>query len=112
MIELTRNILDFYKDTENTNWYLKKYFTNTLEIGYYSPYSKNIIQNKPNGESFLPTVDEHNTYDINSLGLRGKLDMDADVLASGCSITFGIGVPEDGRWTNILSKKINKSVTN
>jgi hypothetical protein len=109
---LTRNILDFYKDNGNNSWYLKKYFTNTLEIGYYPPYAKNIIQNKPNGEAFLPTVDEHNTYEINCLGLRGKIDVEADAIASGCSITFGIGVPEDARWTNILSNKINKSITN
>jgi len=112
MNEFTRNILPFYKANSGDDWYLKKYFTNTLEVGYYSPYAKNIIQNKSNGESFLPTVDEHNTYEINSLGLRGKLDLESDVLASGCSITFGIGVPEDGRWTNLLSNKMNKSVTN
>ena len=112
MLKITRNILDFYKDTENTSWYLKKYFTNTLNIGLYDPYTKNAIKNNSNGESFFPTIDEHNTYDINGLGLRGKLNMDADVLASGCSITFGIGVPEDGRWTNLLSNKMNKSVMN
>ena len=112
MGEFTRNILDFYKYTDNTSWYLKKYFTDTLEIGYYSPHSKNIIQNKPNGTAFMPTVDEHNTYEINALGLRGKIDTNADVLASGCSITFGIGVPEDGRWTNLLSNRMNRSITN
>ena len=112
MVEITKNILNFYKNNENTDFYLKKHFTNTLEVGYYAPYAKNIIQNKSNGESFLPTVDEHNTYEINSLGLRGKVDLDADALASGCSITFGIGLPEDGRWTNLLSDKMNKSVMN
>ena len=112
MIEITENILKFYKNNENTNFYLKKHFTNTLEIGYYAPYAKNIIQNRSNGESFLPTVDEHNTYEINSLGLRGEVDLNADVLASGCSITFGIGLPEYGRWTNLLSNKMNKSIMN
>jgi len=112
MAQITRNILDLYKSNEDTEFYLKKYFTDTLEIGYYAPGATNIILNKPNGDSFLPTVDEHNTYKINSLGLRGEVDLDADVLASGCSITFGIGVPEDGRWTNLLSSKMNKSVMN
>jgi hypothetical protein len=112
MVKITRNILDFYKNTEDNDFYLKKYFTNTREIGYYAPYATNVVLNKSNGESFLPTVDEHNTYEINSLGLRGELDIYADVLASGCSITFGIGVPEDGRWTNLLSNRMNESVMN
>jgi hypothetical protein len=112
MVKITRNILDFYNSSEDNDFYLKKYFTNTLEIGYYSPHATNIIINKPNGESFLPTVDEYNTYEINSLGLRGEVDLDAEVLASGCSITFGIGLPEEGRWTNLLSNKINKNIMN
>ena len=112
MTELTRNILPFYKADKDDSWYLKKYFTNTLEIGYYSPYATNAILNKYSGESFLPTIDELNTYKINKLGMRGEVDPDADVLASGCSITFGIGVPEQGRWTNILSDKMNNSVMN
>lgn len=112
MVQITRNILDLYKSNEETEFYLKKNFTNNLEIGYYAPGATNVILNKSNGESFLPTVDEHNTYKINSLGLRGEVDLDSDVLASGCSITFGIGIPEDGRWTNLLSNKMNKSVMN
>jgi hypothetical protein len=112
MLAITRNILDFYKDTQETNWYLKKYFTNSGLLGLYQPNQKDVIHSNPNGIAFMPTVDEHNTYEINELGFRGKLDTSADVLASGCSITFGIGVPEDGRWTNLLGNKINKSVTN
>jgi hypothetical protein len=112
MIKITENILKFYEINNDTEFYLKKYFTDTLEVGYYAPYAKNVILNKQNEQSFMPTVDEHNTYKINSLGLRGEVDLDADVLASGCSITFGIGVPEDGRWTNLLSNKMNKSVMN
>lgn len=112
MVKITKNILNFYKNNENNSFYLKKYFTSTSEIGYYAPYAKDVILNKSNGESFLATVDEQNTYEINGLGLRGEVDPDADVLASGCSITFGIGVPEQGRWTNILSDKMNNSVMN
>jgi hypothetical protein len=111
-MKITRDILDFYKDNDKNRWYLKKYFTNTLEMGLYQPYQKNVVHDKPNGEPFMPTVDEHNTYEINSLGFRGKVDTSTDVLGSGCSITFGIGVPENGRWTNILSNKMNKSVMN
>lgn len=112
MLKITRNVLDFYKDNEINQHYLKKHFTNTPEIGYYAPYAKNVIINKSSGESFVPTVDEQNTYEINSLGLRGEVYTDSDVIASGCSITFGIGVPEEGRWTSLLSDKINKNIMN
>ena len=111
-MELTRDILPFYKADQNDAWYLKKYFTNTLEFGYHYPYAKDAIINKYSGESFLPTVDEINTYEINRFGMRGEVDLDADVLAFGCSITFGIGIPEEGRWTNILSDRMNKSIMN
>jgi hypothetical protein len=111
-MKITKDILDFYKDTQRNRWYLKKYFTNTLHVGLFQEHQENVVENNPNGKSFMPTVDEYNTYKINELGMRGTIDKDADVLASGCSITFGIGVPEEGRWTNLLSNKINKSITN
>jgi hypothetical protein len=111
-MKITRDILDFYKNTPKNSWYLKKHFTNSGILGLHRPNQEGVIYNKPNGNAFMPTVDEYNTYNINSLGFRGKVDMSADVLASGCSITFGIGVPEDARWTNFLSKKMNKSVMN
>jgi hypothetical protein len=112
MIKITRDILDFYKNTTANEWYLKKHFTHGGHLGLHSPNQINPIANKPNGNPFMATVDEHNTYEINNLGFRGKVDMSADVLASGCSITFGIGVPEDGRWTNILGNKMNKNIMN
>jgi hypothetical protein len=110
---LTREIVDFYKLNDRTRWYLTKFFTNTKKIGYYSPYREDAVDKKWNGEDdFLGTIDEDNTYDINGFGFRGQIDENSDILASGCSITFGLGVPESGRWTNFLSNKANKSVMN
>ena len=109
---LTRNILDFYDFNEKNNWYLKKYYTDTKEVGLYQPHAKNVIYSKPNNHPYTGTIDEHNTYEINSLGLRGKVYEDSDIIASGCSITFGIGVPEEGRWTNFLGNLANKDVMN
>lgn len=111
-MELTRNILDFYINNPKNRWYLEKYFTETKEVGLYNPYAENVIYSKPSDDPNTGTVDEYNTYKINSLGLRGKVYENADVIASGCSITFGIGVPEEGRWTNILGKIANKNVMN
>ena len=110
---LTREILSFYEQNEDNDWYLKKFFSNTKEVGIYQPFQEGVINSKRESiDKSVETVDEVNTYRINYIGCRGEIDEDSDILASGCSITFGLGVPEDGRWTNLLSKKINKSVTN
>lgn len=111
MTILTKNILDFYDIDKNNNHYLTKYLTNTSHIGFFQPYAENIITSDAKNTRW-GTVDEHNTYKINHLGLRGKIDKNADILAPGCSITFGLGIPEDGRWTNILSNKMNQNITN
>lgn len=110
---LTKNILDFYKVNSETKWYLEKYFSKNNHLGFYPPNSKNSVDTEWNQkDSHIRTIDEHNTYEINSFGLRGEIDENATAIASGCSITFGIGVPELGRWTNILGKKLNKSIIN
>jgi len=112
MTFLTKDILGFYEFNKENNWYLTKFFTNTSNIGLYPPYAQNVIDKYPNGKSNISTVDEHNTYEINNFGFRGKIDKDADVIGAGCSITFGIGVPELVRWTNFLGNRLNKNVIN
>jgi hypothetical protein len=110
---LTRDILNFYKVSEENTWYLKKFFSNTKEVGLYKPFRKDVVHSQRiSKDNTMETVDEDNTYEINSIGCRGEIDENSEILASGCSITFGLGVPELGRWTNFLSKKINNSVTN
>jgi hypothetical protein len=108
----TRNILDFYTRNPKNDFYLKKYFTNNSPLGYYKPYDTNFFITEPDGKPFNGCVDPYNTYETNSEGLRGKVDKNAEILAAGCSVTFGIGVPESARWTNFLSNKTNKSVMN
>lgn len=110
---LTRDIISFYKANKEDGWYLNKFFSNTTEIGRYKPFYKSAISSQRTAiDNQVETIDEVNTYIINSIGCRGEIYENSDILASGCSITFGIGVPESGRWTNLLSKKINKSITN
>lgn len=110
---LTRDILSFYKPSEQNSWYIKKVFSNTKQIGMHEEGRKDLISSGRNQEdSSVETVDEVNSYEINSIGCRGEFDENSDIIASGCSITFGLGVPEGGRWTNLLSKKINKSINN
>lgn len=113
MTSLSRNILDFYKQTDANLWYLNKYFTSTSALGHHEPNSERVFQRKWDGkEPHVGTIDEHNTYYINELGFRGEVYKDCDLIALGCSITFGIGIPEYGRWTNILGNKLNKDVMN
>jgi len=113
MTTLTRNILNFYKENESNTLYLKKMFTNTDNLGYYQPFAQNAIDSKWNEKDpYIGTIDEINTYNINEFGFRGKAYKDSEIIVSGCSITFGIGVPESGRWGSLLSNKINKNIMN
>lgn len=58
-------------------------------------------------------VDQETEYQNNSFGYRGGEWLgQADVLALGCSMTYGVGIPMDGSWPAILSKIINKNVRN
>jgi len=110
---LTRDILSFYKGEQVDSWYLKKYFSNTKEVGLYKPFRKDAVSSRYNKkDNSIETIDEHNTYEINSIGCRGEVYENSETLALGCSLTFGLGVPELGRWSNLLSKKINKNMTN
>ena len=113
-MNVTKEILQYYKykDDSKYNWYLQKYFTDNIEVGLFMPNHKDPVLSKPTDDAYIGTVDEHNTYNINSLGLRGEFYKNADILASGCSITFGIGIPEEGRWSNILSNLVNKNIMN
>jgi hypothetical protein len=112
MDSLTDDILGFYKLNPKNSWYLTKYFTDTDNLGMYGPYAKNAVLSEAGDYNFIGTVDADNTYEINSFGFRGEVYENAEVLASGCSITFGLGVPELGRWTNFLGNKMNKNIMN
>lgn len=110
---LTRDILPFYKSNDENSWYLKKFFSNTKEVGSYPPGKKDAVSShRIEKDNAVETIDEVNTYEMNSIGCRGKIDENSEIIASGCSITWGLGVPELGRWTDLLSKKINKSIIN
>ena len=113
MAFLTRNVFDFYNKDVGNAWYLNKFFLKNDIYGTFVANAKNVISKGWNGtEPFAGTFDEVNDYNINKFGCRGEIDEHSDVIASGCSITFGLGVPELGRWTNLLGNKINKNIIN
>jgi len=52
-------------------------------------------------------------YVWNSDGLRSvEFSTNPEVVVLGCSLTLGQGMPENLRWSNILSDKINKPIGN
>jgi hypothetical protein len=58
-------------------------------------------------------LDLKTEYSYNSFGYRCKeWNKKAEILAIGCSNTFGVGVPVSGRWTNILEEIIKKEIIN
>jgi hypothetical protein len=52
------------------------------------------------------TSDTTNSYRFNSLGYRDDEFSEVDFLFSGCSVTFGEGIPEDRIWGNVLADKL------
>lgn len=52
-------------------------------------------------------------YEKNSIGYRGpEFSNSVDFVALGCSQSYGIGVPLEGTWADILSKKNNYTYNN
>jgi hypothetical protein len=87
-------------------------------------YSDSLFQNKlfgPAGANHSAygfhigdILDDPNTlYSHNNFGYRSKFwDGSHEILAIGCSQTYGRGIPEEGRWTDILQELTNKKVAN
>ncbi len=86
--------------------YIQNYLNN--QLGYSYKNKKQFGHN-----SFNMTVDIDTEYKVNNFGFRDKnWEGYAEVLAVGCSNTYGVGLPSDGVWPSILAKKINKEIRN
>lgn len=105
---LSNEILQYFDNEE----YIKSAFVH--EFGPFKEFSETFMPFKSDRMTGVNqyTADDHNDYYINKNGYRGILDSDSEILGAGCSITFGIGVPEEWIWTNILGKKNHQSITN
>lgn len=57
-----------------------------------------------------------NIYKINNFGFRDEKDLipgnPSEILALGCSQTYGLGLPQDYIWPFILQEKTKKTVAN
>lgn len=79
-------------------------------------FEKNLIKfyfNKNFIGSVKEWLDPGNEYILNNYGYRGPdFKKDIDLVTAGCSVTYGIGVPEEGTWSSILAKKLKLSYVN
>jgi hypothetical protein len=58
-------------------------------------------------------VDPVQEYTINSSGYRGpEFTTNVDLVVAGCSVTYGMGVPENGTWGSILANLTGFSYNN
>jgi len=68
---------------------------------------------RPIDLSYHPNNPQRDLFDLNSEGYRTKeFIINEDLLALGCSQTFGWGVDKEQSWPEIISNKFNISVTN
>jgi hypothetical protein len=68
---------------------------------------------RPIDLEYHPNDPDRKLFDLNSYGYRTKeFIFNEDLLALGCSQTFGWGVEEKESWPEIISNKFNISVTN
>ncbi len=107
-----KNILDVYKKYEQSEYILNN-FLDSSPFGLYGPHTKTLFENT-NSKDFsgIRIVDKNNKYFVNDLGFRGKIKNNPEIIALGCSYTFGVGIPENGTWPSILSDQIGVDILN
>lgn len=90
---------DLFKNENDFNKHILKSL-----FGFYSMFGNENLD-------WIEEADPSNSYRLNSFGYRDpEYSGPADLIAAGCSQTFGQGVPENYRWSNMLAKKLNMSV--
>jgi hypothetical protein len=83
----------------------------------FSLYNIEMIANKIDLINNKTHLDKHvNTYHVNSLNFRDIKEWvhekPSDVVALGCSNTYGIGVPQEYTWPSIVESTTGMSVSN
>jgi hypothetical protein len=108
-------IFDYSLRQENTH---APRILNEETIDYIS-FNKIIKTNRPGYQKGLMShintiIDAERDYYCNSFGYRGKKEFkkNQDIVISGCSNTFGMGLQEDHIWGVMLSKELGLDYDN
>lgn len=74
-------------------------------------FGTHIHRNSYVNEESAQCFDPSREYSQNSFGYRGKEEFDSrvELIALGCSQTFGLGVDEDAMWSKAMAKSLNMS---
>jgi hypothetical protein len=100
------------KDERNDYGLGKQYYIENFlknDLGYYD---KNVTQFGQLRKTGI-RVDLGTEYKTNNFGFRDKdWNGSAEILAVGCSNTYGIGVPVEGTWPTIFQDMVKKEVRN
>lgn len=96
--------------------FLEKYkkrqtFLNTIDATFNDTDIKNIKHwiTNPDNKGIKPTF----IYKNNKNGFRDlNENFNSDILCFGCSVTYGVGLPYEYRWTDILKKELNVRLNN
>lgn len=107
------NALEYYKETGFNKKYLSAFKSDNF-FGPFMPGKEQILKSAAKmADSKTYLFDEENEYRINRNGFRGEdFIYNAEILSAGCSVTFGIGIPENAMWSKILEKETKKTVNN
>jgi len=93
-------------DAWNRSVYINNYLKNTLG-------NSNINKTRLGHNASGTVVDVKTEYITNNFGFRDSFwEGPSDILAVGCSNTYGIGVPKNGTWPSILGKFLDKDIRN
>jgi hypothetical protein len=74
-------------------------------------YGSSILHPRKSKQDYADMYgDSVNTYQHNSHGYRsGEFKAGTEILFAGCSFTYGIGVPEETIWGNLVADKLEVS---
>ncbi len=92
---------------EGSKFYIENYLNNNL--GQKNKDTSTLGHKRKNGS----IVDKSTEYSHNNFGYRDENWVEvADILAAGCSNTYGLGIPVNGTWPKFLEVLANKKVHN
>lgn len=77
-------------------------FLEDVDINFQSLYLKN-----PENPKEKNYGDPFNSYELNSFGYRSQEFKKVPLITAGCSITYGVGVPIEAAWPDLVSNSLN-----